>query len=160
MRILGRRAHRRTSVCKCLFVIQFLNADHPYRLREIKRIRAWLQDVISGYDKQEGEISVVFCSDDYLLKINQESLNHHDFTDIITFDYCVGDIVSGDLFISVPRVQENGRLFRTGSRHEMCRVIVHGILHLIGFQDKTDQTQATMREAENRALAELFHVKH
>lgn len=160
MRVSGRRTDCRTPVCWCLFVIQFLNADHPYRLRETKKIRAWLQGVISNYGKQEGEITVVFCSDDYLLKINQESLNHHDYTDIITFDYCVDDLISGDLFISVPRVQENGRLFQTGSRQEMCRVLVHGILHLIGFQDKTDQTQAAMRDAENRALAELFHVKH
>lgn len=141
-------------------MIQFINADHPYRLRELKNIRAWLQDVIAGYDKLEGEITIVFCSDDYLLKINQESLNHHDYTDIITFDFCVGDVISGDLFISVPRVFENGRAFGTGSRQEMCRVLVHGVLHLIGFQDKTDQTQASMRKAENRALAQLFHVKH
>jgi len=141
-------------------VIEFTKEDTTYRLPAVRETRRWLAAIIEGYQKQLGEITVVFCSDAYLLKINQESLNHHDYTDIITFDYCVDDWVSGDLFVSVQRVQENAKSYGVSTREEMARVLAHGVLHLIGFQDKTPQTQTAMREAENRALAQLFHVKH
>lgn len=141
-------------------MIQFTKEDTTYRLPAVQETRRWLTAIIEGYQKQLGEITVVFCSDAYLLKINQESLNHHDYTDIITFDYCVDDWVSGDLFVSVQRVQENAKTYGVSPREEMARILAHGVLHLIGFQDKTAQTKAAMREAENRALAQLFHVKH
>ncbi|MGB1075998.1 MAG: rRNA maturation RNase YbeY [Flavobacteriales bacterium] len=141
-------------------MILFTKEDTTYRLPGIRETRRWLTAIIEGYEKRLGEITVVFCSDAYLLKINQESLQHNDYTDIITFDYCVDDWVSGDLFVSVPRVQDNAKKYGVSQREEMARVLVHGVLHLIGFQDKTTQTQAAMREAENRALAQLFHVKH
>lgn len=140
-------------------MISFHNADHPYRHRQIRKTRDWLEALIHGYDKRVGEVAIVFCTDSYLLKINQKELNHHDYTDIITFDYCAGDLISGDLYISVDRVRENARNYQVKPIEEMSRVMAHGVLHLIGFQDKTSQTQAAMRDAENRALAELFHVK-
>ena len=159
MRLSRRWQNRRTQILERFRVISFHNADHPYRHRQIRKTRAWLEDLISGYDKEVGEIAVVFCTDSYLLEINQKELNHHDYTDIITFDYCAGDWISGDLYISVDRIRENARKFQVKPLEEMSRVMAHGVLHLIGFQDKTPQTQAAMRSAENRALAELFHVK-
>ena len=140
-------------------MIQFLNADHPFRVPQKRKTRGWLQGIIHGYEKTEGEINIICCSDAYMLNINQRELNHDTYTDIITFDFCVGDVTSGDLFISVDRTKENARTFGVKHQIEFSRVMAHGILHLIGFHDKTPKQKASMREAENRALAQLFHVK-
>ena len=96
-----------------------------------------------------GDINIIFCSDPYILDVNIRSLDHHYYTDIITFDYCEGDILSGDLFISVDTVRDNADYYKTDFDTELSRVIVHGILHLIGYDDHCDEDIAEMRAKEN-----------
>lgn len=113
---------------------------------------SWLSDLCVAEDKVLGEISVVFCSDEYLLQVNREHLDHDYYTDIITFDYSEGEIVSGDLFISVDRVRDNAEEFKEMFHVELNRVVAHGVLHLIGYGDKTPDEEIVMREKEDMAL--------
>lgn len=99
-----------------------------------------------------GEISIILCSDKYLLNINKEYLGHNYFTDIVTFDYVENETINGDLFISTDRVKENAKLFKVDFVNELCRVVFHGILHLAGYKDKTEEEQKRMREKENYYL--------
>jgi len=108
--------------------------------------------LINSELKKLGEISIILCSDKYLLEINIEYLKHSYYTDIITFNYVEGNVISGDLFISVDRVKENSTKFITGFIKELYRVIFHGILHLIGYNDKTEEEQKIMREKEDLYL--------
>ena len=100
-----------------------------------------------------GEVSIIFCSDNYILNVNQEYLQHDYFTDIITFDYCEGDRISGDLFISVDSVRENAIEYGTEFKDELNRVIVHGILHLIGYDDHNEEDIKMMRQKEDYYLS-------
>ena len=102
-----------------------------------------------------GDISVVFCSDDYLLEMNKQYLDHDYYTDIITFDYVENKVISGDLFISIDRIVENAEKFNTTLLKELYRVVFHGVLHLIGYKDKTDGEVKLMREKENYYLGEV-----
>jgi len=113
----------------------------------------WLTQVCEGHKKELGEVNLIFCSDEYLLKLNKSHLNHDYYTDIITFGYCENDRIIGDLFISVDRVKENAETFKVGFTNELNRVIVHGVLHLIGFGDKSVKESAEMRLLENDALS-------
>ena len=122
-------------------------------------MRSWLSDVILQMDKELGEISIVLCSDDYLLEVNKQYLDHDYYTDIITFDYTEGNIVGGDLIISYDRVKENAQLESVLIQHELRRVMVHGVLHLLGLNDKSVKDSKSMRLAENSAL-KMFHVEH
>tara|TARA_B110000444_G_C18698189_1_gene527646 strand:+ start:640 stop:981 length:342 start_codon:yes stop_codon:yes gene_type:complete len=110
-------------------------------------------------DKELGEISIVLCSDDYLLEVNKQYLDHDYYTDIITFDYTEGNVVGGDLIISYDRVKENAQLESVLIQHELRRVMVHGVLHLLGLNDKSVKDSKSMRLAENSAL-KMFHVEH
>ncbi len=138
--------------------IAFDRLDHPYRLREIRRVRAWLETVIDHHGLEVGEIAIIFCTDVSLLELNQNALQHDYYTDIITFDHCVGDIVSGDLYISVDRVKDNARSLGVSPREEMLRVCVHGVLHLCGQGDKTEADARIMRRKEDHWLS-VFHVE-
>ena len=109
----------------------------------------WLSDVVENEGKLRGDINIVFCSDENLLDMNIKYLDHDYYTDIITFDYCEGDIVSGDLFISIDRVKENAVLLKEEYTRELKRVCVHGVLHLCGYGDNTDHEETSMRELEN-----------
>ena len=109
--------------------------------------------------KKEGNISLIFCSDRYLLEINNNFLKHNYFTDIITFNYVEGNIISGDLFISAERVKENAKEFNTIWIKELYRVIFHGLLHLIGYNDKTEEEKIIMREKEDFYLSEVDFSK-
>lgn len=122
-------------------------------------MRSWLSDVILQMDKELGEISIVLCSDDYLLEVNKQYLDHDYYTDIITFDYTEGNVVGGDLIISYDRVKENAQLESVLIQHELRRVMVHGVLHLLGLNDKSVKDSKSMRLAENSAL-KMFHVEH
>lgn len=114
----------------------------------------WLLDVINYYEKENGEITFVFCSDEYLLEMNKEHLDHDYLTDIITFNYNEGIRLSGDIFISLDRVKDNAMEYGDSNFHnELCRVMAHGILHLVGFNDKSENEQAQMTEEENRCLS-------
>ncbi len=112
----------------------------------------WLKMVAGSEVKTLGDISIIFCSDNYILDVNLRYLQHDYFTDIITFDYCEGDRLSGDLFISVDSVRENSKEFGTDFDEELHRVIVHGLLHLIGYDDHTEEEQKVMRSKENYYL--------
>jgi rRNA maturation RNase YbeY len=138
--------------------IVFDRLDHAHRLRSIKRVRHWLHQVIESHDLEVGEIAIIFCTDETLLGINREALHHDYYTDIITFDHCVGDVVSGDLYISVDRVKENARQHGATLYQEMLRVCVHGVLHLCGQGDKTKAEAQVMRQKEDHWLS-VFHVE-
>ncbi len=106
-----------------------------------------------------GNLSYIFCDDKYLLKLNNEYLQHDEYTDIITFDYCEGGIIIGDIFISVERVKENAARYKCSFEDELQRVIAHGVLHLLGYGDKTEKETLAMRAKETEML-KLFHVEH
>jgi rRNA maturation RNase YbeY len=118
-------------------------------------LHKYVKILINRELKKLGEISVILCSDKYLLEINIEYLKHNYYTDIITFNYVEGKVISGDLFISVDRVKENSTEFNTGFIKELYRVIFHGILHLIGYNDKTEEEQKVMRRKEDLYLSEV-----
>lgn len=107
-----------------------------------------LQDLVTNEGKSTGDITVIFCSDEYLLEINREHLDHDYYTDIITFDYCFQNLISGDLFISIDRVKENAAEFKTTFLNELSRVIFHGVLHLCGYKDKLYEDEKLMRQKE------------
>lgn len=112
----------------------------------------WIKTVAEKYGKTTGDISYIFCSDDRILEINKQYLAHDYYTDIITFDYTEGNVISGDLFISLDTVRTNSQQFGTRYEEELLRVIIHGVLHLCGFGDKTPKEEQEMRECENQAL--------
>ena len=113
----------------------------------------WNKAVAATYGKRAGEIAYIFCSDEKILEVNRQYLQHDYYTDIITFDYCEGNRLSGDLFISLDTVRTNAELFGSDYDTELHRVIIHGILHLCGINDKGPGEREVMEEAENRALA-------
>jgi rRNA maturation RNase YbeY len=115
----------------------------------------WLGKIVSRYKRKLGDVNYIFCSDDYLLEINKEHLNHDYYTDIITFDYCESGVVAGDLFISIDRVRDNSLNLRVDFLDELHRVMAHGVLHLCGLGDKSDEEINTMRAAEDSALSLL-----
>lgn len=119
----------------------------------------WLERIITSEDKKLGEISFIFCDDNYLLKLNQQFLDHDTFTDIISFDYSLGNIISGDIYISIERVKDNASIFAVDFAEELRRVMAHGILHFCGFNDKTKKEEELMRRKENEKLL-MFHVEH
>ena len=121
-------------------------------------INSWLLSVIASEDKNLGEINYIFCDDAYLLSINQQYLDHDTYTDIISFDTSEGNDLSGDIFISVERIQENAQQFNVSVDDELKRVLVHGILHFCGYKDKTDDEAKLMREKEDEKL-KMFHVE-
>ncbi|MBQ1682787.1 MAG: rRNA maturation RNase YbeY, partial [Bacteroidales bacterium] len=113
----------------------------------------WLKMVAESEVKRLGDISIIFCSDPYILDINQRYLQHDYFTDIITFDYCEGKVLSGDLFISIDTVRENAAEYGASFEEELSRVMVHGLLHLIGYDDHTPEEQKEMRGKEDYYLS-------
>jgi probable rRNA maturation factor len=112
----------------------------------------WISKVIQNEQFKMSDISLIFCNDEYLLKVNQDFLEHDFYTDIITFDYCSEDLISGDLFISVERVIENAEEFNVTFEQELHRVIIHGVLHLCGYLDKTPEEEIIIRRKESEAL--------
>jgi probable rRNA maturation factor len=126
---------------------EFLNIEIPGFDSEFFVLS--LSELVSCENKVLGDITVVFCTDDYLLQVNRQYLNHDYYTDIITFDYSEVNVISGDLFISYDRVKENAMAFSVNSKKELERVIYHGVLHLCGFKDKTAGDELLMREKED-----------
>lgn len=120
------------------------------------KVNRWIQETIQAEKKQVGEINVIFCSDEHLLKMNIEHLKHDYYTDIISFDYSESDIVSGDLFISKDRVEDNAKQYNVSFNSEIHRVIIHGVLHLLTYNDKTEEQKKQMREKENFYLDKLI----
>ena len=134
----------------------FENTDFVFRERDLNN--RWLRTVAESEMKRIGNIAIIFCSDGYLLVVNRKYLGHDYFTDIITFDYCEGERLSGDLFISVDSVRENAVEYGTEFANELNRVMVHGLLHLIGYDDHTEEDVKTMREKENQYLGIRSHI--
>ncbi|MBQ8362241.1 MAG: rRNA maturation RNase YbeY [Bacteroidaceae bacterium] len=117
---------------------------------------AWVKAVAATYGKRVGEVAYIFCSDEKILEVNNEYLGHDYYTDIITFDYCEGDLLHGDLFISLDTVRTNAEKFGQSYERELHRVIIHGILHLCGIDDKAPGAREQMEAAEDRALAMIM----
>ena len=134
------------------------NYEFDFELPNEDEISNWLSYVILSENKKEGDINYIFCNDDYLVEINQQYLAHDTLTDIISFDYSVGNELHGDIFISIERVRENAQDFKVSFEEELKRVMVHGILHYCGYKDKSKEDEITMREKENEKI-KLFHVK-
>jgi probable rRNA maturation factor len=132
--------------------VLFFSEDVQYTIRGKQKIRLWLSEVIRHEKKKPGNISVVLCSDRYLLQLNKKFLKHDYYTDIITFDYGEDKTVSGDIMISIERVKENAASFKVPVSSELLRVIVHGVLHLCGYQDKNKNDRGIMTELENKYL--------
>ena len=121
-----------------------------------RNIKNWIKNAVVNENKNVGEIQYIFCSDAYLLNINKKFLNHDYFTDIVTFDYDEKNIISGDIYISIDRIKENADLYNVEFSNELLRVIIHGILHLIGYNDKSDSEQKIMTEKENYYLSKYI----
>ena len=134
------------------------NYELDFILDNEEQFSSWLSDVIISENKHEGEINYIFCDDDYLLEINQQYLNHDTLTDIISFDYSIGNDLHGDIFISIDRVRENAQDYDVAFQDELKRVMVHGVLHYCGYKDKSDDDEKLMRQKEEEKML-MFHVK-
>jgi len=133
-------------------MIRYYCEDISFKLKDKALNNKWLKMVAASELRKIGDINIIFCSDNYILDVNMKYLQHDYFTDIITFDYCEKDILSGDLFISIDSVRENSLFYGTEFPEELNRVMVHGVLHLIGYDDHTEDDIKTMRSKENYYL--------
>ncbi len=131
--------------------------ENDFKLVDSDKIRIWIKDIIKKEKKTLGDITYIFCDDDYLLERNKEFLDHNTLTDIITFNYCIDNNISSDIMISIDRVKENSTTFENSFNEELKRVMIHGILHLIGYNDKSDKEKELMREKENFYL-NMFYI--
>jgi probable rRNA maturation factor len=134
------------------------NYELDFELQNEQVVSQWISNVILSEGKSEGEINYIFCGDEYLLELNIKHLNHDTLTDIISFDYSVGNEIHGDIYISIERVKENALDFKVSFEEELNRVMVHGVLHYCGYKDKSELDEKAMRSKENEKLA-MFHVK-
>lgn len=141
-------------------MVSYSLEDIKFEFKHKRLNNAWLKMVAESEVKILGNICIIFCSDNYILDVNIKFLGHDYFTDIITFDYCEGNVLSGDLFISIDSVRENAEYYKTEFSDELNRVIVHGLLHLIGYDDHTDEEQKVMREKENYYLELRNHINN
>jgi rRNA maturation RNase YbeY len=140
-------------------MILFTNDDSvSFSLKNKRFIKSWIKDIIQQNKKELGDINYIFCSDEKILEINKEFLKHDYYTDIISFDYCQNNMISGDIFISIDTVKSNSIKYKTEFTEELHRVIIHGVLHFLGFKDKTKADAEKMREAENKALIRLNKI--
>ena len=130
-----------------------------FELERPKEYTEWIIKCIHKLGGKPGPINFIYCSDDDLLKVNQEYLGHDFYTDIITFQYEAAPVISGDIYISVDRVLDNAKTFKEKFPREMKRVMIHGVLHLLGYQDKTEEEKIEMRSKETEMMG-MFHVKH
>jgi len=127
------------------------NIDN-FSLHDEVRVQKWISNLILSHHKRVGNIGYLFCDDEYLIQVNRTYLNHDTYTDIITFDYVAGDSISGDILISIERVRENAKSFQVLFEQELHRVLAHGVLHLLGQGDRSDEEAAQMRIREEKAL--------
>ena len=134
------------------------NYETQFKLAKKSDYSAWLSRVIQSESKSEGDINYIFCDDDFLLEINQQYLNHDTLTDIISFDYSVGNELHGDIFLSIQRVRENAAEFEVTFEEELKRVMAHGLLHYCGYKDKSENDKIEMRLKEDEKI-KLFHVE-
>lgn len=140
-------------------LIYFHSEDIKFTLKQKKMLKNWIYETISTEQCQLGNISYIFCSDKYLHKMNVKYLNHDTYTDIITFDYSEDKLISGDLFISYERVKQNARTYNKYLIEELHRVMIHGVLHLCGYGDKTESEKKQMRSKEDHYLSVLLSMQ-
>lgn len=135
------------------------NYETEFELSNEDVFSTWISTIIESENKKEGEINYIFCDDNYLLEINKQYLDHDTLTDIISFDYSVGNELHGDIFISIERVRENADEFNVSFDEELKRVMAHGVLHYCGYKDKTESDEQLMRSKEDEKI-KMFHVEH
>ena len=138
-------------------MIRFFSEDVPFKLKEKQKIKNWIKDAAKNENKIVGDINFIFCSNNYLLEINKKYLKHDYFTDVITFDFCEGKIISGDIFISIDCVRENSVTYVQSFDKELYRVLIHGILHLCLYCDSTSSEKAVMRSKEDFYIEKLLN---
>lgn len=135
------------------------NYETDFKLDNEAQYEDWISRIIESEGFDEGEINYIFCDDDYLHKINVEYLDHDTLTDIISFDYTVGNVLQGDIFVSIERVKDNANDFNVPFDDELKRVLSHGVLHYCGYKDKSPKDEALMRSKEEEKM-QMFHVEH
>ena len=135
------------------------NYETDFELENEAHYEDWISRIIESEGFDEGEINYIFCDDEYLHKINVEYLDHDTLTDIISFDYTVGNLIQGDIFVSVERVKDNANDFNVSFEEELKRVLSHGVLHYCGYKDKSPEDEALMRSKEEEKM-QMFHVEH
>ena len=128
------------------------NYETEFSIKDENLLEKWIKNIVSNNEFNVGEINYIFCDDKYLHKLNVEFLQHDTLTDVISFDNTLGKLISGDIFISVERVEDNAKDFKVSFEDELHRVMIHGVLHYMGFKDKSEEDIKQMREAENNAL--------
>jgi probable rRNA maturation factor len=133
--------------------IHFFNEGTAFKLPHPRKTSSWIKKVVRSEASEVGDLNYIFCSDKYLLGVNQQYLNHDTYTDIITFGLSDGATIEGDIYISIPRVRENARDQKVPFHDELDRVMIHGILHLLGHADKTPRKKALMRKKEDACLS-------
>lgn len=133
--------------------IAFNTVDVSFRLQDIRKLRNWIKRCAEREGRKIGFLSYNFCSDRFLLQMNKQHLNHDYFTDIITFELSGGTELSGDIYISIDRVREHAKSYRITQKEELHRVMIHGVLHLCGYHDKTKKQQTEMRAKEAECLS-------
>lgn len=134
-------------------MVRYFNEDIKFSFRARILNNKWLRMVAESEVKRLGDINIIFCSDNYILDVNMKYLQHDYFTDIITFDYCEGNVLNGDLFISIDTVRDNAQFYGTEFEDELNRVMVHGLLHLIGYDDHNEEDIKVMRSKEDYYLS-------
>ncbi|MBE9575787.1 rRNA maturation RNase YbeY [Flavobacterium proteolyticum] len=135
------------------------NYETDFELENEALYEDWISRIIESEGFDEGEINYIFCDDEYLHKINVEYLDHDTLTDIISFDYTVGNLIQGDIFVSIERVKDNANDFNVSFEEELKRVLSHGVLHYCGYKDKSPEDEALMRSKEEEKM-QMFHVEH
>ena len=133
-------------------------SETVFNLQNPQEVSRWISTIIANEKREEGEINYIFCDDQYLHKLNVEFLNHNTLTDIISFDNSLGNQINGDIFISIERVKENAITYNTVFEDELHRVIIHGILHYCGFNDKIKKDAELMRKKEDEALSQRIFI--
>ena len=131
------------------------NYETDFKLENTEKVSSWISETIVEEIHKEGEINYIFCSDDYLYKLNVDFLNHDTLTDVISFDYSVGKELHGDIYISIDRVEENAKDFNVSFNEELARVLIHGVLHYCGYKDKSEADEKVMRFKEDYYLSKL-----
>ncbi len=134
------------------------NYESDFSLEQEEVYASWIETIVESENKILGEISYIFCDDEYLHTINMQYLNHDTLTDIISFDYSDGDVISGDIFVSIERVEDNAKDFKVSFGEELKRVLAHGVLHYCGYKDKSEKDVLLMRSKEEEKI-KLFHVE-
>lgn len=132
--------------------ISFHSEKIQFDLEEKLRHKRWIRQCLSDFQKVPGKINFIYTSNEHILLMNRDFLNHNYYTDVISFDYTEGDVISGDIFISIEQVKKNAEIYGTDLNEELNRVMIHGILHLVGFKDGTEEEKQLMRKKENEAL--------